>query len=536
MTHNSDSPEEVPIRDVVTDPTQKYFLKRHLNFPVDVPVRRSDPQVAARLRDILRVEEADRDQLRAEDERFPLATYVEEKPDEKVRLLKEILGESVDIQISPDDDSKIRIGNTLDFDAVALRRIPPSDREAIIRATHLPQGEARDAAMKDLIGKKRIRTPELAQAGQTHLISMLKGEMRDKLQRLFDSDQETIEGKYRAWDILNKIDDNQSQEVQTREKRRQTSVLGLAMALEPSDLRDLVECFEFAELGVGELVDAQAQALMQERLEKESTGARLEAKKSKVARLTRTISDRECEVAPLQARLEEDIEPEERKQIIAKIEKLTLRLPGMREALAGAQKGVAELTEEMEEEKRQAAAASAENDSDEDLVKPSDGDKKSAKDAVFQKLEKDTSFRDKLVRDLTEKFEQYVAAVAATGNASGVADVAFKKDAIFPDTQAVVDAYSKLRFGSDRAAGYHSLKHFDEIEQGHKAAQDFGDPIKNKVGNYHLSARQTVQEANCVNATVGQSGGESHHFKGRPCTAIVWSARGRAGLATYFNI
>lgn len=503
--------------------TAEFFLRRYLNIAIDEPIPVNNDVVLKRIEDLKRIEKADSDKLKAEFQMHPFENYAAMDADTRTAAIQAVFPDQL-IEKVDDTSNKVRINGLVDFDAIALRRMAPSQREKIFSTSKMPedtvdQKEAKDVEIKKLVGKMRLRMPHLADEGRVHLEGLLEPEHRAALLAHYNADTTKIEDQYRAWDILNKINDKDNEAIQLRERNRQRDTLKFAMDLTPTNLRDIVECFEFADLGIGTRINERALAIATARHDQAHETQKQNAR-DRPARLERDILEWEQIDREQRAILAQNgPDTKEGKAAQKQITSCDRRLPGMRIALGKAR------------------------DVDPDAIpietaptSGSDLEKAQARDEVLEAIRDDPAARQLILVEMTQKFAEYVNAVTTTHNAAVNTPCALAFDDILPNANAAQAVADNLRFGANRAAAYHSLKHFKGINETDKTNTDFGTPVENQVGNYHLSARATVKSGNCAKSAVGQNGGESHHFKGTPCTAIVWLDGTVAGLATYFNI
>ncbi|MGF1490242.1 MAG: hypothetical protein ACFBSE_24390, partial [Prochloraceae cyanobacterium] len=105
---------------------------------------------------------------------------------------------------------------------------------------------------------------------------------------------------------------------------------------------------------------------------------------------------------------------------------------------------------------------------------------------------------------------------------------------IIQEIKGIADS---LKFGSESAAAYHAMKHYDEIPPTHQRGSNHFD-------DYYQSAIKTIKESTEVNSSYSQNGNLSLIFKAtyvegedvyKLQTIVGVSLEGKAAILTYFK-
>lgn len=499
------------------------FARRFLNFALKGSEQEDSPAVIERRAAIRQQAAQDMETLQQELRDHTIDGYDDMDADAIAADLNRVFGKVVTITKVSDTCSNISINGVVEMDPISLRLLAPHKRAEIFKAANMTNGSAEQAeALKKLGGPLRLRTDMHVSAGKTHLGSLVKPPHDETLNGLYAKDGENNAGAHRAFDIGNKLACyKEGTDAYKLARDSQGAMLNMAMTMDPQSLGEMVVNFEFAEMTFDAEADTRAltEATTRVAAEKASEVAKmradLETKDQMLAEVEKTRQSLAAEAARIEA-----IEPPKARKKPQKLLSKKQRKLEKQEAY------LRDLTPEniasLETTPRPVA-----------ISKP---DKEAAKRALIDEISKNPEARDAMVAAMEATLKDYTDAVPLTGNEAGSTDVAQNMTDITLNARVASGAASKLRFGSNKTAGYHTLKHHDEMADTSEADRlDFPTDVQKKVAHYHQCARAAVADGTVIQSAVSQNGGESHLYKHRGVTAIVWMRKGKAGLATFFK-
>lgn len=507
--------------DFATDERER-FARRFLRFALKKDEQDDNPAVLARREAIRQQAETEIAQLRREFADHPMQNYDEMDSDARAAILNDLF-KDVEITKVSDTCTNISINGVVEIDPTSLRLMAPHKRAEIFEAANMDKGsDAQIKALKKLGGPQRLRTDMHAAQGEAHLTGLAKGEHKKELEGLYARDGETHAGAYRAFDIGNKLSCyKEGTDAYELAKKSQAAMLSMAMTMAPQSLSEMVVNFEFAEMTFDASVKTRAQVVAQERVAAEQA-AEVQKMRTDLARI---------DALRAQADVDRQALDDEERRIAAITPAKNQKKP--RKALAKAR---------VKQDKHDAYLQSltpANIDAKESETRPvaiTKLDKASATEALNAEMSDNEEARIAIVATMEATLRDYTEAVPLTDNASGSIDVVQNMEDITLNALVAARVAAGLRFGSDRTAGYHTLKHHGEMADTSEAnSLGYDTDVKNKVAHYHNCARAAVESGEVIQSAVSQNGGESHLYKHRGVTAIVWMNKKKAGLATFFK-
>ncbi|WP_108837228.1 hypothetical protein [Tateyamaria sp. Alg231-49] len=534
---SSDPDPQASAPPAIPDEEMDRFTRRFLNFALKRNETETNQGVVDRRLAIREQATEDIRQLRAEFTAHEMKNYDAMTEGERAAELDRIFS---DVTITAVPGAKtISINGVLEMDPASLRQLAPHKRNVLFAAANEADEDKRATALQYVSGKFRLRSKADAASGKTHLEGIVEGERADTLRELYEADSADKSGAYRAFDISNKlnalkkrsIDPGGAKNIQAYDDAVQKQRAMLAMALDagPDNLSDMVVNFEFAEMTFDASVKEKAQA------QAEARAAREHAEKVEEMRAAAlTVEAQEAEIEKNAAALAESatqlgaLLQKDFKQLEAEKKPLVIAHGKAAAALKKQRAVVAALTPEAID--RFAATAHTVS------VTPADTAAATTNLIANMTAGTDAGAQRETLEAMKATLTEYTNAVTETGNGAAKVGVELEVADISLNAAEARKVARSLRFSDNKAAGYHTLKHHNEMKKPSDAeGYEFDTEVKKKVAHYHDCARGAVENGDVVLSQLEQNGGEGHHFKYEGITAIIKMAKNEASMATYFK-